>query len=185
MLLDLAQIICKTNIYIYIYIVIHSFIEFFRVWFLEQTVWSNNKVAEWMLSCKYGLVHTPIATSFCYFGLWLPGISSLSLSIGAPHISCVFFVVVEQHNKYQGLSRMWVGKKLQKCVKWLQLLMETKVYTLRILNGLKDWKTWGLARWCQVGGHHLPKIRKQLRRLQTLGQRPSNDTKIDGGSTGH
>jgi len=66
------------------------------------------------------------------------------------------------------------GKQLQKCDKWLQLFVEMKLYALHVFG-----------RWCQVGGCHLPKIWKQLRRLQTVGQRPSDDTKIDGGSTGH
>jgi len=74
------------------YIYFHSLI--YRVFqsMVSRTdsVWSNNKVVELMLSCKYGLVHSPIAASFFYFGLWLHGTSSLSLSKGAPHISCVF-----------------------------------------------------------------------------------------------
>ena len=158
MLLDLAQIICKTsmyiyiyiythththththihNDYIYIYIVIHSFIEFFRVWFLEQTVWSNNKVTEWMLSCAYSLVHTPIAASFCYFGLWLPVTSSLSLSIGAPHISCAFVCCCGAAQYTSRVISNVGGKQLQKCVKWLQLFVEMKLYTLCIFEWFK------------------------------------------------
>jgi hypothetical protein len=36
-----------------------------------------------------------------------------------------------------------------------------------------------------VGGRQLPKMQKQLQGLQTVGQRPSYDIKIDEGSTAH
>jgi hypothetical protein len=168
-------------------IVIHSFIEFFRVWFLEQTVWSNNKFAEWMLSCKYGVVHTPIAASFCYFGLWLPGTSSLNLSSGAPHISCVFVFCCcgAAQVKNQGLSQTCGENSCRSVLNGYNCLWKWSSILGISLDGLKDWETWGLRRWCPVGGRQLPRIQKQLRRLQTVGQRPSNDTKIDGGSTRH
>ena len=119
------------------YVVIHSFIEFFGVRFLEQPVWSNNKFAEWMLSCKYGLVHMPIAASFCYFELWQPGTSSLRLSIGAPHISCVFVCCCGAVQQTSRFIPNVGGKQLQKCVKWLQLFVEMKLYTLGIFEWFK------------------------------------------------
>jgi len=44
---------------------------------------------------------------------------------------------MEQHSKHQGLSEMWGGKQLLKCVKWLQLFVEMQLCTLHIFEWFK------------------------------------------------